>query len=414
MGTKRCRKCDQEKPLSEFSNHRTTKDRLDARCKDCVKMVKKNIKVAKEYPIRECDLNSSEWQVGKVAGTILKRTGPDRYEVRMARSESDKRLTSKSFSIFRYPNQEEAEKAALNYQHEQSDLRNLTRNKIRKIDENTIEVQLTKDRTMLTDVEFLDLCQKYSICVSRSDNEHAEYYAVMTIGNKIVQFHKKITGNSMTDHINRNTLDNRTCNLRSATYKLNNNNRNMIKDTKTTICPGVRFVSDRPEGSWEARIKQDGKEIGKRFSVKKFGNEGAKCMAVAFRKSLNEMYNCQNGEDPETGELLAKQDALIQSDKKSRERVRRTKISERMKEFNATPQGKKLKDLSHVKRSATMNTQRQEFRDGIENKTCTKCKIEKPVAKFSIKRDTKDGYQPYCRDCIAIAKRKSRQRKRET
>jgi hypothetical protein len=380
-------------------------------------MCRKNIKIAKEYPIREFDFSSSEWQVGKLAGTILKRAGPDRYEVRMARSESDKRLTSKSFSIFRYPNQEEAEKAALNCQHEQSELRNLTRNKIRKIDENTIEVQLTKDRTMITDMEFLDLCQKYSICVTKGGNKNAEYYAVLSIGNKMTQFHGKITGNTMTDHINRNTLDNRLCNLRLATYKLNNNNIKGRKNTKTTICPGVRYVSDRPEGSWEARIKQDGKEIGKRFSVKKFGNEGAKYMAIAFRKSLNEMYNCQNGENPETGELTIKQDAPVSpenSDKKTRERIRRTKISTRMKEFYSTEEGKKLKDLSHVKRSDTMDIQRREFRYGIESKTCTKCKIEKPVARFGIKRDTRDGYQPYCRDCIAIAKRKSRQKKRES
>ncbi len=32
---KRCYKCDNEKPLSEFSKKNTTKDRLQSSCKDC-------------------------------------------------------------------------------------------------------------------------------------------------------------------------------------------------------------------------------------------------------------------------------------------------------------------------------------------------------------------------------------------
>lgn len=62
------------------------------------------------------------------------------------------------------------------------------------------------------------------------------------------------------DHINRDSLDNRKCNLRYATRSQNNANRNPSKKGSSKYL-GVMFEKDR--NKWSARIRKDGK--GKRL-----------------------------------------------------------------------------------------------------------------------------------------------------
>ncbi len=95
----------------------------------------------------------------------------------------------------------------------------------------------------------------------------------------------------MTDHINRDTLDNRLINLRKTTYKQNNNNRGQNKKiTDPNHILGVRRI----DSAWEARINQDGKQYSSRFNIAKYGDEGAKNMAIEARKQFNIRFNCSN------------------------------------------------------------------------------------------------------------------------
>jgi len=68
---------------------------------------------------------------------------------------------------------------------------------------------------------------------------------------------------------------------------------------------------------------------------------------------------------------------------------------------------------NHIKRSETMAEQREELRKTMVWKVCTKCKIDKTVAEFGNKSDTKDGKQPYCKKCVNEAKKKSNERMKE-
>jgi len=171
---------------------------------------------------------------------------------------------------------------------------NLTKNRIKIIDEKTIQVKLTKDMIMTTDIQFSDLCQKYTLCSSKSGQENSSYYAVILINNVSHLFHKYITKNPMSDHINRNPLDNRLCNLQKTTPKLNNNNRGPSK--KIEPCSfyemGVRFL--QKEEAFQARIKQNGREYTHSFSVKKYGYEGAKKLAIEARHEFNKQFQCNN------------------------------------------------------------------------------------------------------------------------
>jgi hypothetical protein len=287
-----CRLCKQELELIHYSKHSRTKDKLDSRCKKCVSEIKYNTNsIPKEYTIYPLDFNNKDWQVGKIAGTLMKRENK-RFEVRFINNTNN---ISKSFPFSKYNTIDEAKIAAEQWQIDKSNELGLTRNKIRIIDNDTIEVQIGSEFIMKTDLKFSDICQKYTLSLSKSCSKtDSDNYATFSINNKLISFHKYITNYHMTDHINRNTLDNTLCNLRETTHKLNNNNRGILKnkrDNKEHVL-GVRYVSR--DNSWQARIKQNNKEYTKSFSVKKFGNDGAKKLAIETRKQFNELYNCNN------------------------------------------------------------------------------------------------------------------------
>jgi hypothetical protein len=88
---------------------------------------------------------------------------------------------------------------------------------------------------------------------------------------------------------------------------------------------------------------------------------------------------------------------------------RKSKISDGMKKFCETEEGKLLKKKSFEKRSETMKLQREELQESITHKICSKCKEDKDVSKFGKKSDAKDGYQSYCKDCVNKAKKISRE-----
>jgi hypothetical protein len=298
LPTKQCRICNDILPVTSFNKHSGTKDKLDSRCKECMKECKKKSKLneAKTYPVYPLDLTNTDWQVGKPMGSILQReeknSGAKRYEVRVPLGNGA--LKSKSFPFSDDESQVEAEQDAKQWLTQFSKENGLTKNMIRVLDENTIEVQLTQGKILKTDMQFADICQAHCLCVAKSGNPTAEYYVSASINNQPVYFHKHITGNNMTDHINRDPMDNRLCNLQATTHKLNNNNRGMNKKylNNPDHILGVRYVEK--DQAWQARIKQNGKEYTKSFSVKKFGHEGAKELAITTRKTLGNHFQCAN------------------------------------------------------------------------------------------------------------------------
>lgn len=297
--SKICKKCQLALPLENFSKHSGTKDKLDQRCKTCVNKTKQERKrknateTFTEYPIYTLDLESREWQAGKYAGSVLQRidnsSNAERYEVRIVIDGSKK--LSKSFAFSKYESPEHAKMAAEEFQRQKSDELGLTRNKIRVIDNQTIEVQLTKGYVMKTDLQYHEICQRYNMYSSKSGSENSEYYAYFDMKLVCTRFHKHITGFEMTDHINRNPMDNRMCNLRSTNHKMNNNNRGMNKKCDPDHIMGIRLM----DGYWEARIKQDDKEYSKTFSIKDHGFDKAKELAIKQRKELCRMFDCHNG-----------------------------------------------------------------------------------------------------------------------
>jgi hypothetical protein len=82
------------------------------------------------------------------------------------------------------------------------------------------------------------------------------------------------------DHINRDPLDNRKSNLRIADVRLQAQNRRMIKNNTS----GVHGVYLKEGSAWAATWVEDGKAMRRSFSIKKYGDEGAKALAIALRQ----------------------------------------------------------------------------------------------------------------------------------
>lgn len=69
------------------------------------------------------------------------------------------------------------------------------------------------------------------------------------------------------DHINRNTLDNRKCNLRITDKRGNSINRQKIRRDTSSVYKGVSF--DKQRNNWQAYIKDN----GIRISLGRYGTE---------------------------------------------------------------------------------------------------------------------------------------------
>ena len=230
-----------------------------------------------------------EWIKGKYVGTVFQRGGQSKWSVVVKKPDGSVATKTLSFT-------EDTKKSvydeAIKIRNGLYDSFNLTTNKIRIIDGNKIEVKLSKNQIMTTDYKFLNIVEKYPLFASKYESELSKYYVSMMIGNEQKQFHNFITGWNMVDHIDRNPMNNCLSNLRETTHKENNNNRSK-SEKSNAIELGVTYSAK--DNAYKARIKQDGKEICKQLSVKKYGKYEALRLAIETRRDFNRAFNCLNG-----------------------------------------------------------------------------------------------------------------------
>lgn len=76
-----------------------------------------------------------------------------------------------------------------------------------------------------------------------------------------------------------------------------------------------------------------------------------------------------------------------------------------MRKYLETEESSRKKKQTFIKRSQTMQQQREEIRNSIKEKECRKCTKTKDISKFNKKSDSRDGFQPYCNKCITLIKK---------
>lgn len=258
-----------------------------------------------------------EWCLGKPAGCLLMKPpkqGSSRFGSIQYRCNVNNKQRGKMFSMSEKFNEDAARKAAIDYGVKWSFDNGHTRNMVRRVPDgifwkedranapltkNNVEVFIDDEHTMLIDFDDLHHVQSNNLTKTKGGHTNSVYYPLFSFkgtredkkNGKTMQkqVHNFITGWDMVDHINRNPMDNRRCNLRAATHKFNNNNRTCLKEV-----PGVRQVWDRAGGAWQARIKQDDVEMSKSFGINKYGDEEAYRLAVEARNELCRKFDCNN------------------------------------------------------------------------------------------------------------------------
>ena len=82
------------------------------------------------------------------------------------------------------------------------------------------------------------------------------------------------------DHINRDGLDNRLCNIREGSNRINSNNKRIQKNNTSGV-KGVYITGNNWVAQWN---DINGKRHKKSFSIGKNGNEEASRLACEYRE----------------------------------------------------------------------------------------------------------------------------------
>lgn len=290
MATKICKTCGAEKSVQEFSRHADTRDKLDQRCKACVRAVKTNpdrILKPRELDILETDISCRDWQGGKKKGSITNR-GDGLFIASVANKKS-RSFRLKDFDM----DESRLRKEAHRFLYATSLELGLTTNRYKIIfhkdtdEPQYLLVQLSKNYVMLCDYDQLELIKTHHLFVSLSGgtNKHKSHYAGLLEDGKNVPFHKAITGFEMTDHINRYTMDNRRCNLRETNALDNNRNRTNYYSVQQKIDHGIRF--DAENEIWNAYVILDHEPLLKSFPLNDHTRyEDAKNLAYEWCKQM--------------------------------------------------------------------------------------------------------------------------------
>jgi HNH endonuclease/AP2 domain len=118
-------------------------------------------------------------------------------------------------------------------------------------------------------------------------------YAITSNDKTTIKLHRQIMNspeNMCIDHINRHPFDNRIDNLRITTHKENMRNKSMPTNNTSSIV-GVSKRKKKQNSYWRVNIvDNNNKLIEKSFSIKKFGDEAAKQMAINQRNNWKDQY----------------------------------------------------------------------------------------------------------------------------
>jgi hypothetical protein len=241
------------------------------------------------FQMEYIDLPKNVYLLGKPVGTVFQRTGDLCYTCRV---NSPNKLYEKIFP-FDNDNMDEVLIKGEKWRLSTSYQLGLTKNLVKILDNDIIEIKIRDNYTTTTDFKFINLAQKYFMCLTRSKGQ-TEYYVGASVDNKLVRFHGLLTGYDFVDHIDRNPMNNCLSNLRKSSKKENNKNQSM-STLNTSGYVGVSISTDMAR--WNSGLRMDNKYYGSSYSISEYGHILARELAILNRVRLCLKYNSRNGLD---------------------------------------------------------------------------------------------------------------------
>lgn len=193
----------------------------------------------------------TEWTLGKPRGST--KEIPTGYLVRV--TPPTQKTISKYFLHRSYKKKDDSLKAANEFAKKTSDECGLTRNQIRYIDENTIEVQLTQDKVMKTDAKFIGQIELYPLqAKARHDKKKSDEDKLYYVYYQDKKVTHKLTDLIFPEHKTISFRNGHGLDLRSANIKELGGVDNLTKtDSKSVSKQHDYFkmkIRELPKNEW--------------------------------------------------------------------------------------------------------------------------------------------------------------------
>lgn len=180
-----------------------------------------NIKNGKYYKLNMSKY-PTDWAHGKAMGSIDK----NKRTYVLLRFSNQKSI---SYPISNFKSRKECIKFVEEEKIKKSHELGLTKNEVRFLDKNTIEVNLSQGKTFITDAKNLEIVNAYSLHAKSKKEKNAmiRWYVIAQIKKTPYQFTNFITNYKIVEYVNNNTLDLREINMKEfgLDYKVKNNIR---------------------------------------------------------------------------------------------------------------------------------------------------------------------------------------------
>jgi hypothetical protein len=255
----------------------------------------------------------TEWCLGKPRGSI--KENPTNYQLRIS---TDNENINLYFKFCNYKSKKDTYNDCLKQQMIISDRHSLTRNKIRYLDKDTIEVVLTQDQKMITDSKFIEQVEKYPLNVKMKKISNKNIpYVMCQDKKKTFPFTDLITNYKNIRYKNNNTLDLRSNNINEFgkielnkniteenNYELENQFEyfELYNNNKIDKLPLNTWILGKPSGSIFHKnndtniyticvLDKDQKQHTKTLNIKDFNNSHDITKKEADKLKINMSYH---------------------------------------------------------------------------------------------------------------------------
>jgi hypothetical protein len=191
----------------------------------------------------------TEWSYGIPRGSIRDRNTSIRLEIN-----SGKKKYNETFIVSKFKSKKECLKHVEKIRLKKSHELDLTRNEIRFLDENTIEVKLTQNKKFITDAINLKLVNKYPLqAKAKHEKGITRYYVMAQDKKKVFKFTNLLNNYKIVEYVNGKTFDLRKINMKEfgLEYNIAKDEKSINEDTIEDFTKYYHVeINELPKNKW--------------------------------------------------------------------------------------------------------------------------------------------------------------------